>query len=209
MAAQLVYPSFPKASVSSIQLNHNPELVRTVAATASRVATFLDADTRTSSDSYEAALMAAGAAIDGIKRLERGEIDNGFCLVRPPGHHAESNRAMGFCLFNTLAVATKWAIRHLGLHRIMIVDWDLHHGNGTQKSFYRNEKVLYCSYHQFPFYPGTGALAESGKGRGWGDTVNIPLSTGHGDLEFARIFNDIFIPLANLSSPAHPCFLRF
>ncbi len=200
-AAQLVFPSFPKASVSSIQLNHSPELVRVVAATAAHVASFLDADTRTSSDSYEAALMAAGAAIDSIKRLERGEIDNGFCLVRPPGHHAEPNRAMGFCLFNTVAVAAQWAIRHLGLQRIMIVDWDLHHGNGTQKSFYRSKKVLYCSCHQFPFYPGTGALAESGEGRGWGYTVNIPLSTGHGDLEFARIFNDIFIPFARTYHP--------
>ena len=201
VAAQLVFPSFPKANVSAVQLNHSPELVREVAGTATRVATFLDADTRTSTASYEAALMAAGAVIDGIRRLERREIDNGFCLVRPPGHHAERNRAMGFCLFNNVAVAAKWAIRHLGLRRVMIVDWDLHHGNGTQKSFYRSEKVLYCSCHQYPFYPGTGALPESGEGRGRGYTVNTPLSTGHGDEDFARIFNEIYVPLARIYRP--------
>ena len=201
VAAQLVFPSFVPADLSSITLNHSPNLVRKVAATAAHVAAFLDADTRTSSDSFDAALMAAGAVIDGISRLEREEVDNGFCLVRPPGHHAEHNRAMGFCLFNNIAVAAQWAIRHLGLRRIMIVDWDLHHGNGTQKSFYRSEKVLYCSCHQYPLYPGTGSLVESGEGRGQGYTVNTPLISGHGDEEFARIFNEIYVPLARAYRP--------
>ena len=201
VAAQLFFPSFVKASRASIQLNHNPELIQEVAATARHVAAFLDADTRTSADSCEAALMAAGAVIDGIKRLQRGEIDNGFCLVRPPGHHAEQNRAMGFCLFNTIAVAAQWAIHRLGLRRILIVDWDLHHGNGTQSSFYRTAKVLYCSSHQSPLYPGTGALSESGEGRGRGHTVNIPLRAGHGDEEYARIFNEMLVPLARAYRP--------
>jgi len=201
LAAQLLFPSFAEASLTSIRLNHHPELVREVAATAHHVAAFLDADTRTSANSFEAARMAAGAVIDGISRLQRGEIDNGFCLVRPPGHHAEPDRAMGFCLFNNIAVAAKWAIRHLKLERILIVDWDLHHGNGTQKSFYRTDKVLYCSTHQYPFYPGTGALPESGAGRGQGYTVNIPLGSGHGDMGYARIYNEIFIPLARAYRP--------
>lgn len=200
-SAHLVFPSFPKASLTSIKLNHSPELVREVAATANHIAAFLDADTRTSTDSFEAALMAAGAVIDGIRRMQLGEIDNGFCLVRPPGHHAERHHSMGFCLFNNVAVAAKWAIRHLGFQRIMIVDWDLHHGNGTQKSFYRSDKVLYCSSHQFPLYPGTGALPESGEGRGRGYTMNIPLGTGHGDEEYARIFNEIYSRLARIFQP--------
>jgi acetoin utilization deacetylase AcuC-like enzyme len=201
VAARLVFPVFEKATAAAIRLNHTSELVKEIAATAAYPASFLDADTRTSADSFEAALLAAGAVIDGIKRLFRGEIDNGFCLVRPPGHHAERNQAMGFCLFNNLAVGAKWAIRHLGIDRIMIVDWDLHHGNGTQNSFYRNNKVLYCSTHQYPLYPGSGALPESGEGQGLGYTVNIPLVGGHGDQEYARIFNELYVPLANTYRP--------
>jgi acetoin utilization deacetylase AcuC-like enzyme len=139
--------------------------------------------------------------IDGITRLEQGEIDNGFCLVRPPGHHAERNQATGFCLFNNIAIGAKWAIKSLGLERIMIIDWDLHHGNGTQNSFYRNDKVLYCSTHQYPFYPGSGALPESGEGRGRGYTVNVPLTGGEGDETYARIFNELYVPLARAYCP--------
>jgi acetoin utilization deacetylase AcuC-like enzyme len=200
-AAHLLFPSFVKASLTSIRLNHGPELVREVAATAHHIAAFLDPDTRTSAISFEAALMASGAVIDGIRSMQRGEIDNAFCLVRPPGHHAEQNRAMGFCLFNNIAVAAKWAIRHLGLKRILIVDWDVHHGNGTQKSWYRSDKVLYCSVHQSPLYPGTGALSESGEGCGQGYTVNIPLRPGHGDEGYARICNEIFVPLCRAYRP--------
>jgi acetoin utilization deacetylase AcuC-like enzyme len=201
VAAHLIFPVFPKASPASIKLNHTPELVREVAATAAHPAAYLDADTRTSAESYGAALLAAGAVIDGIRRLERGEIDNGFCLVRPPGHHAERHQAMGFCLFNTIAVGAKWALRNLGMERILIVDWDLHHGNGTQNSFYRNDKVLYCSSHQYPLYPGSGALPESGSGRGQGYTVNIPLAGGHGDDGYARLFNELYVPLARAYKP--------
>lgn len=197
----LLFPTFSEASRSTIELNHAPELIQRIAATASRTASFLDADTRTSKDSFAASLLAVGAVIDGLMRMEAGEIDNGFCLVRPPGHHAEYDRAMGFCLFNNIAVAAHWALHHLGIHRIMIVDWDLHHGNGTQNSFYRSEKVLYCSTHQAPLYPGTGALIESGEGAGRGYTVNIPLLPGHGDREFARIFNEIVVPLARSYQP--------
>jgi len=201
VAEKLIFPDFPEATATMIKLVHTPELVREVAATAAFPASYLDADTRTSQDSYRAALLAAGAVIDGIKRLELGEIDNAFCLVRPPGHHAERGRAMGFCLFNNIAVGAKWAIKHLGLERILIVDWDLHHGNGTQHSFYRNDKVLYCSTHQYPLYPGSGALPESGEGKGAGYTVNVPLTGGQGDEEFARIFNELYVPLARSYRP--------
>lgn len=198
---ELLFPTFAEASRSTIELNHAPKLIREVAATAARTASFLDADTRTSKDSFAAAQLAVGAVIDGLARMEAGEIDNVFCLVRPPGHHAEYDRAMGFCLFNNIAVAAHWALHRLGTRRIMIVDWDLHHGNGTQNSFYRSEKVLYCSTHQAPLYPGTGALTESGEGAGRGYTVNIPLLPGHGDREFARIFNEIVVPLARSYHP--------
>jgi acetoin utilization deacetylase AcuC-like enzyme len=153
VSVHLMFPPFKKASVSTVQLNHSRVYVEEIAATATRPATFLDADTRASVDSYQAALLASGAVIDGLTRLQQGEIDNGFCLVRPPGHHAERHRAMGFCLFNSIAVGARWAIKKLGAKRIMIVDWDLHHGNGTQDSFYRQDTVLYCSLHQYPFIP--------------------------------------------------------
>ena len=201
VAHHLLFPVFKKATKASIQLNHTPDLVREVAATAAHPASYLDADTRTSADSYGAALLAAGAVIDGIQRLALHKIDNAFCCVRPPGHHAERTQSMGFCLFNNVAIGAKWAIRHLGLERIMIVDWDLHHGNGTQNSFYRNAKVLYCSTHQYPLYPGSGALPESGEGRGLGYTVNIPLAGRAGDNEYARIFNEVYVPLARAYQP--------
>lgn len=201
IATRLIFPVFTKATPASIKRNHTLEHVREVAATAAHPACYLDADTRTSADSYEAALFAAGAVIDGIKRLEKNEIDNAFCFVRPPGHHAERNQSMGFCLFNNVAIGASWAIKELGLQRILIVDWDLHHGNGTQKSFYRNEKVLYCSTHQYPLYPGSGALPESGEGRGLGFTVNIPLAGMAGDEEYATIFNKLYVPIARAYRP--------
>ncbi|MBM9536766.1 histone deacetylase family protein [Desulfobulbus alkaliphilus] len=203
IAAKLIYPSWKKSAASTVQLIHSREHVQAIAATANLPATFLDADTRASADSYQAALLAVGAVVDGLTRLHRGEIDNGFCLVRPPGHHAERHRAMGFCLFNNIAVGARWAIRKLGAKRIMIIDWDLHHGNGTQHSFYQQDTVLYCSLHQYPLYPGTGALPESGQGRGGGFTVNIPLAAGRDDEEYARIINELVIPLARAYRPEY------
>lgn len=201
VAAKLVSPAFTKATPATIKLAHTTDLVRKVAATADHVACYLDADTRTSRDSYQAALLAAGAVVDGIRQLASGAIENGFCLVRPPGHHAERNRAMGFCLFNNISIGARWALKHLGLERILIIDWDLHHGNGTQRSFYRSNQVLYCSIHQYPFYPGSGSLPETGEGRGRGYTVNVPLAGGHGDEHYARIFNELIVPLGRCFRP--------
>lgn len=203
VSAHLKFPSFKKAAVSTVQLNHSRAHVEEIAATATRPATFLDADTRASADSYQAALLASGALVDGLTRLQQGEIDNGFCLVRPPGHHAERHRAMGFCLFNSIAVGARWAIKKLGAERIMIIDWDLHHGNGTQDSFYRQDRVLYCSLHQYPFYPGTGALPETGQGKGSGYTVNVPLISGRDDEDYARIVNELVVPLARAYRPEY------
>jgi acetoin utilization deacetylase AcuC-like enzyme len=196
-----IYPQFDPVSDEIIGLNHSKTLMKRVAATQGRDHDYLDADTSTSAKSYEAACLAAGALVDGINRIEQGEIDNAFCLVRPPGHHAEHDQSMGFCLYNNVAIGARWAMREYGLKRIMIVDWDLHHGNGTQHSFYETDKVLYLSSHQYPYYPGTGAMLETGKGGGDGFTVNIPLPGGQGDMEFARIYNELVVPVARVYQP--------
>ncbi len=196
-----LFPQFSPASQDIIRLNHSETLVRRVADTSGRDHDYLDADTQTSADSYDAACLAAGALIDGIARIDQGEIDNGFCLVRPPGHHAERDQSMGFCLFNNVAVAARWAQKELGMQRIMIIDWDLHHGNGTQHSFYETDRVLYLSSHQYPYYPGTGALLETGKGGGEGYTINVPLAGGQGDIEFARIYNELVLPVVRQYKP--------
>jgi len=196
-----IYPEFSPAPHKIIGLNHDTALMNRVAETAGKIFDALDPDTKTSPDSYAAAILAVGALTTGVDLLLAGEIDNGFAFVRPPGHHAEKNRSMGFCLFNNVAVAAHYAISNCGLKRVMIVDWDLHHGNGTQNSFYDTDKVLYASTHQYPYYPGTGDVSETGKGIGEGYTVNIPLPGYQGDVDYATIFNDIIVPLGKEYQP--------
>src|SRR4030095_3390785 len=134
-----------------------------------------DPDTFVSSASYEVALLAAGASVDLALRIPHGEARAGFAAVRPPGHHAESDRAMGFCLFNNAAIAARAVQREAGVERVLVLDWDVHHGNGTQHTFETDPSVLYVSTHQSPFYPGTGAAGEVGIGRGEGATLNVPM----------------------------------
>lgn len=189
------------ATKEEITLVHGPDYYDHIARTAGRSRVQLDPDTATSPMSFEAATAAAGGLIQLVDRVLDGDLDNGFALIRPPGHHAEANRAMGFCLFNNVAVAAAWAIKHRGLGRVMIVDWDVHHGNGTQHSFYNNPQVLYVSTHQYPFYPGTGGITEVGAGPGRGYTINIPLSYGHGDEDFVAIFQSIVLPVAQYFQP--------
>ena len=196
-----VSPEIKSASHDVIALNHDNALINRVADTAGNAFDSLDPDTKTSPDSYAAATLAVGALTTGIDLLLEGSIDNAFALVRPPGHHAEKAQSMGFCLFNNVAVAAQYAIAHYGLKRVMIVDWDLHHGNGTQNSFYDTDKVLYVSTHQFPFYPGTGDMMETGKGKGEGYTVNIPLPGYQGDIDYATVFNDIVVPIGTEYKP--------
>jgi len=198
---KFVFPDFEPADINHIEKNHGDALIKRVSETSGRRYDYLDQDTATSAKSYEAAMLAAGSVIKGVDLLIDKEIDNGFALVRPPGHHAEPDRSMGFCLFNNVAVAAWHAKTHHNLERVMIVDWDLHHGNGTQFSFYDSNKVLYLSTHQYPYYPGTGALQETGTGEGEGFTVNIPLPSGFGDKEYAAIFNDIVIPIGRSYKP--------
>jgi len=185
-----------RAAANELTLVHSPGYVSQVETTSGKDFSRLDMDTTTSSGSYEAALLAVGGLCQAISMVVSGELDNAFALVRPPGHHAEMDRGMGFCLFNNVAVGTRYAQESLDLERILIVDWDLHHGNGTQHSFEEDPSILYFSSHQYPYYPGTGANNEVGIGRGEGFTVNVPLSMGYGDGEYAGIFEKIVTPVA-------------
>jgi acetoin utilization deacetylase AcuC-like enzyme len=185
-----------RAERDELLLIHSPEYVDMVASTEGKDYTYLDPDTQTSEGSYEAALLAAGGLCEAISMVNSGELDNAFALVRPPGHHAERSRSMGFCLFNNVAVGARYAREVLDLHRILVVDWDLHHGNGTQHSFEDDASVLFFSTHQYPFYPGSGAFGEAGIGSGEGYTVNVPLSVGFGDEEYIGIVETILRPIA-------------
>jgi acetoin utilization deacetylase AcuC-like enzyme len=161
----------------------------------------IDPDTVVSEKSYEAALYAAGAGIKAADAILAGEADNAFCAVRPPGHHAESDRAMGFCLFNNLAIATRYLQREKGVEKILIVDWDVHHGNGTQEIFYEDPSVLYFSSHQYPHYPGTGSMQEGGSGKGETFTVNAPMRAGCGDREYQQVYEKMLPPIADVFKP--------
>jgi acetoin utilization deacetylase AcuC-like enzyme len=189
------------AKQDEILLVHERSHYDLVAATAGRPSFAFDADTSVSAKSFEAAQLSAGGFITVIESIMAGEIDNGFAMVRPPGHHAESNRAMGFCLFNNVAIAAAVLLERHKLERILIVDWDVHHGNGTQRSFYDDARVLYVSLHQFPFYPGTGSADEAGMGDGKGYTVNIPLPGGCGDREYIAAFQSIIEPICKQFKP--------
>ena len=199
--ADFLFPSFAPADREILRLNHTDAHIARVAATAGKPFDLLDADTTTSARSYDAACLAAGAVVEGARLLAAGEIDNCFALVRPPGHHAEKTHGKGFCLFNNVAIAARYALSKLGVKKVLIIDWDLHHGNGTQHSFYDTDQVLYFSTHQFPFYPGTGAATEQGEGSGAGFTINVPLPGGQGDEAYARIFNDLLVPVARQYQP--------
>jgi acetoin utilization deacetylase AcuC-like enzyme len=159
----------------------------------------LDADTHASAASWDAALLAAGAGLDAIERLERGEADAAFCAVRPPGHHATGARAMGFCLLNNVAVCAA-ALADRG-ERVLIVDWDAHHGNGTQDVFYADPRVLFVSFHQFPLYPGTGRLDETGAGAGEGCTINLPFPPGTTGDVYLAAFDELVHPAAARFGP--------
>jgi acetoin utilization deacetylase AcuC-like enzyme len=160
--------------------------------------TYLDPDTALSPYSQEAALKAAGGVIEAVGKVMQGDLKRAFCAVRPPGHHAEADRAMGFCIFNNIAIGAAYALAHQRLSRIAIVDWDLHHGNGTQKAFYDTDEVLYVSLHEYPFYPGTGRETDKGEGKGLGYTINLPQVPGSSDDDYRAAFQEIIIPaLAN------------
>ncbi len=174
----LVYRKPRAATDEDILRCHTERLITELRAAAEHGVERLDADTAISARSYEVAVMAAGAAITAVDLVLDGEAENAFVISRPPGHHARPGRAMGFCLFNNAAIAARYAQRKRGAERVLIVDWDVHHGNGTQEIFYEDASVFYLSTHQYPYYPGTGSRQEAGAGRGEGTTLNVPLPAG-------------------------------
>jgi len=193
-AGAFFYPECEPAGYADLAANHTPEHIERVAETAGKQFDVLDPDTHTSPRSYEAAVLAAGAVITGLKLMAAGEADNAAALVRPPGHHAEADRARGFCLFNNIAVGARYGLKHLGMERIPILDWDLHHGNGTQTAFYGSDRVLYCSVHQENSFPKTGWLDEIGTSAGRGYTLNAPLAPGCTIADYQYVFDEVFIP---------------
>jgi acetoin utilization deacetylase AcuC-like enzyme len=161
----------------------------------------LDLDTVVSPASWDAAVLAVGAQLLAADQIMSGAWRNAFCAVRPPGHHAESDAAMGFCLFNNAAIGTRYLQRRHGVKRVLIIDWDVHHGNGTQEIFYSDPTVFYFSTHQFPYYPGTGAATERGEGPGLGYTLNVPLPGGAADEDYLKAFEEILVPAARQFQP--------
>jgi len=189
------------AGVEDIALVHDRTYIHSIEEACLSGKRFLDMDTYIVPESYRVALLSAGGVLTGLKKVMDGPIRKTFVLNRPPGHHAERSRAMGFCLFNNIAIAASAARRDYGLKKIAIVDWDVHHGNGTQHAFENDREVLFISTHQSPAYPGTGRLQEVGRGDGEGFSVNIPLPAGCGDVEYALFFDRVVVPVLDQYKP--------
>ncbi|MDQ3759884.1 MAG: histone deacetylase [Actinomycetota bacterium] len=190
----------PRASPEQLGRAHDPDHVLALAAFCASGGGMIDMDTVASEGSWEAALRASGGACDAVERMLQGEDRAAFCAFRPPGHHAERARAMGFCLTNHVAVAAEHA-RSLGAERVLIFDWDVHHGNGTEQIFKASSEVLYASIHQAPLYPGTGDISYTGEGEGEGFTVNLPVPAGAGDELFRALVDHVVVPIAREHSP--------
>ncbi|MEZ4649524.1 MAG: histone deacetylase [Candidatus Eisenbacteria bacterium] len=191
----------PAATREQLLRVHHEHHIDRVAATDGERRTFLDPDTSTCPDSYRVALRAAGASVQSTEDVVRGDASGAFALVRPPGHHAESNEAMGFCLFNNVAVAAAHAIEELGLSRVLVLDPDVHHGNGTQEIFFGRKDVLFVSSHRYPFYPGTGWFDEIGEGDGTGYTVNLPMPPLFTDSDVVHLYSELVGPIVEEFRP--------
>jgi len=186
-----------KAELEWVMEIHTQDYVEHVKDSCERGEIFLDSgDTGICRDSYEVALLAVGGCLKAADAVMEGKVNNAFCAVRPPGHHAEKEQAMGFCIFNNIAILARYLQKKYGLCKILIVDWDVHHGNGTQNAFYNDDSVFYFSIHQFPHYPGTGIGSEKGDGKGLGYSLNVPVSYGAGDKDYIKAFKEILEPNA-------------
>lgn len=197
---------FDPASEKDLELIHSRKQIETARDAYSQGINFLDPDTPISEKSFSTAQLAAGGVLKAAKETGAGKLKNAFCLVRPPGHHSTPARSMGFCLFNNVAIAAKFIqktgqAQGLPLQKIMIIDWDAHHGNGTQDAFYSDPSVLYFSTHHYPYYPGTGSSEEKGDKDGLGYNINVPLSSGSGDKEYISTFEKILVPAAEKFKP--------
>jgi acetoin utilization deacetylase AcuC-like enzyme len=189
------------ATIDEIAAVHDREYIRSLKAEIASGGGWLDPDTYASRGSWKAALYAAGGLMNAVDSVMKKDVDNAFALVRPPGHHAVHSHQMGFCLFNNAAVAAKYALGNYDIKRILIIDFDVHHGNGTQEAFYTDSQVMYFSTHQYPWYPFTGAAEETGQKAGEGYNVNVPLEAELGDKEYLRAFNEILVPVAQRFQP--------
>jgi len=187
--------SFGPADIADVERVHNPWYVEAIERAAESGGGWLDHDTYLGPASFDVAMLAAGAAVAAVDAALEGKVERSFAIVRPPGHHATPERGMGFCLLNNLAIAVAHALSR-GLTRVLVVDWDVHHGNGTQDAFYATDQVLFFSVHQYPFYPGTGAANETGIGKGEGYTINVPLPAGQRDETYLRHFDERLLPAA-------------
>jgi acetoin utilization deacetylase AcuC-like enzyme/formylglycine-generating enzyme required for sulfatase activity len=200
--SQLLKLTPSPAAVEWLKTVHSPEYIQRAENSCRNGTRFLDSmDTPISPKSYDAALMAVGGVFSAIDAVMQKKVTNAFCAVRPPGHHAVKDAAMGFCMFNNVAIGARYIQKKYGLSKILIVDWDVHHGNGTQAAFYEDPNVLYFSVHQYPFYPGTGGVAEKGSGKGLNYNINVPLPAGSADSDYVKVFEEKLLPAALTFSP--------
>ncbi|MDD5095445.1 MAG: histone deacetylase [Dehalococcoidia bacterium] len=201
LSQKLIHIPPRMATIKELLAAHSRGMIDNVEFYSQRGGGWLDGDTPSSPASYTAALYAAGGLLQATDAVLSGETNSAFALVRPPGHHATYDRSMGFCLFNNVAVAARYAEQKHGLERILIVDFDVHHGNGTQDVFYEDPSVMYFSTHQYPHYPGTGDFDEIGSGAARGNTINMPFPSGCGDDEYHRAYYEILAPVARRFRP--------
>lgn len=191
----------PRATDADVKCVHSAEHIDSVRRLADEGGGRIDADTVVSPDSADVAWLAAGSAVDAVTRVINVEDSQALCLVRPPGHHALPDTAMGFCLLGNVAVAARTAVQRFGLNRVLVVDWDVHHGNGTQDVFYEDENVTFFSAHRFPFYPGSGRKSETGRGAGLGSVFNLPLRFGTSRKDYLTAFENALTAAADHCRP--------
>jgi acetoin utilization deacetylase AcuC-like enzyme len=180
---------------------HDRQYIAYIEYVARKGGAWLEVDTKMSPNSYDVAVYAAGGTISAVDAVMEGKVNSAFALVRPPGHHATFDRALGFCIFNNISIAAKYALPKYKSERIAIIDFDVHHGNGTQDAFYDNPRVLYVSTHQYPHYPGSGKAEDTGSGDGKGTILNVPLPAGCGDAEYLTVFEKIIVPAIHRYNP--------